>query len=69
MEQFKIKTYTKQELTLLYFPDTQNVHTAVCHDAEEAGFFRKIKKKCGKVSESQQKSAKVRLPPPRIVSL
>ena len=31
MEQFKVKTYTKQELTLLYFPDTQNVHTAVCH--------------------------------------
>lgn len=31
MEDFKIRSYTKKELALIYFPSTDNPHTAVNH--------------------------------------
>ncbi|MBO4597751.1 MAG: DUF4248 domain-containing protein [Bacteroidaceae bacterium] len=31
MNQFRIKTYGKSELAMLYFPDSCSVHTATTH--------------------------------------
>ena len=31
MEEFKIKSYAKAELAMLYFPDAASKHTAVSH--------------------------------------
>jgi hypothetical protein len=60
MEEFKIKSYAKSELAMLYFPDAGSKRTALAH---LMNWIKRNKQLCQKLQEcNYKKSSKYFLP-------